>query len=131
MLEKLTLMLHFITLLGIILIWMVKKMKKLNVKLKDARLYLGLTQEDVAKLMDLNRNAIIGIENGSRKVSAEELAQFSKIYGWSMEKLMEENVENNMVPMFARTFNELSDKDKQEILNLIKFKRMYQEENNE
>jgi DNA-binding XRE family transcriptional regulator len=108
-----------------------EKMKKLNFKLKDARIYLGLTQEDVAKLMELNRNAIISIENGSRKVSAEELAKFSKIYGWSMEELMEENVEDNMVPMFARTFNELSDKDKQEILNLIKFKRMYQEENNE
>lgn len=106
-------------------------MKNLNIKLKNARLYLNLTQEDVAELMNLNRTSIINIENGTRKITAEELAKFSKIYGWSMEELMEEEPANNMVQMFARTFNELSDKDQQEILNLIKFKKMYKENDNE
>lgn len=101
-------------------------MKNLGTRLKEAREYLGLTQEDVAKLMGVSRVIITNIEAGIRKVSAEELSKFSKIYGWTMEELMEgEKAEN--VPMFARTFNELSEEDQNEILNLIKFKKLYKD----
>ena len=103
-------------------------MKNLGTRLKEAREYLGLTQEDVAKLMGVSREIITNIEAGTRKVSAEELSKFSKIYGWTMEELMEgEIAETETVQMFARTFNELSDEDQNEILNLIKFKKMYKD----
>ena len=103
-------------------------MKNLGTRLKEAREYLGLTQEDVAKLMGVSRVIITNIEAGTRKVSAEELSKFSKIYGWTMEELMEgEKAETEAVQMFARTFNELSDEDQNEILNLIKFKKMYKD----
>ena len=95
-------------------------MNELGTRLKKAREYLGLTQEDVAKLMGVSRVIITNIEAGIRKVSAEELSRFAKIYGWTMEELLEGNRgENIEMPMFARTFNELSKEDQDEIINLI------------
>ena len=96
-------------------------MKNLGTRLKEAREYLGLTQEDVAKLMGVSRVIITNIEAGTRKVSAEELSKFSKIYGWTMEELMEgEKAETETVQMFARTFNELSDEDKRKLQELCR-----------
>ena len=44
------------------------------------------------------------------------------------EELLEGNKEEKMaMPMFARTFNELSKEDQDEIINLIKFKRLYKD----
>lgn len=102
-------------------------MNDLGTRLKKAREYLGLTQEEVSKLMGVSRCVITNIELGERKVSAEELSKFSKIYGWTMEDLLEGEKEKDNVPMFARTFVELSNQDQEEILNLIKFKKMYKE----
>lgn len=102
-------------------------MENLGTRLKKAREYLELTQDDVAKLMKVTRVTITNIESGKRKVSAEELSKFSKIYGWTMEELMEGKKSKKEVPMFARTFSELSKQDQDEIINLIKFKKMYKD----
>ena len=50
-------------------------------RLKEARKYLKLSQEFVAHQMHLSRPTISAIESGQRKVTAEELAGFSKLYG--------------------------------------------------
>ncbi len=102
-------------------------MNELGTRLKKAREYLGLTQDDVAKLIGVSRVVITNIENGARKVSAEELSKFSKIYGWTMEELIEGEKEEKNMQMYARTFSELSKEDQQEIINLIKFKKMYKD----
>ena len=102
-------------------------MNELGTRLKKAREYLGLTQEDVAKLMEVSRVIITNIEAGTRKVSAEELSKFSKIYGWTMEELLEGEKKEKDIPMFARSFSELSKEDQEEIINLIKFKKMYKD----
>lgn len=103
-------------------------MKKYGKKLKEAREYLGYTQEQVAELLDMTRNMIVNIENDNREVKAEELYKFSKLYGISMEDLSEDDKEissNSIV--FARGFDALSEKDQKEILNLINFKNNYKE----
>ena len=102
-------------------------MNGLGTRLKRAREYLGLTQDDVAKLMEVSRVIITNIEAGTRKVSAEELSKFSKIYGWTMEELLEGEKREKDIPMFARSFSELSKEDQEEIINLIKFKKMYKD----
>ena len=102
-------------------------MNELGTRLKKAREYLGLTQDDVAKLMEVSRVIITNIEAGTRKVSAEELSKFSKIYGWTMEELLEGEKKEKDIPMFARAFSELSKEDQEEIINLIKFKKMYKD----
>jgi transcriptional regulator with XRE-family HTH domain len=52
----------------------------LKERLRIAREYIGLKQDDVANRLTLPRNAISYIETGRRKVSALELAQMAKLY---------------------------------------------------
>ena len=105
-------------------------MKTIGEKLKIAREYLGLTQEQVAKTLGISRNAIINIENNSRSVKSNELFNFSKLYGITMEEIVSDEKQINMnFSTFARGFEKLSKKDQQEILNLIKFKNSYKEWN--
>lgn len=103
-------------------------MCSMNDRLKDARKKLKLSQEFVAKQMNMARTTIVAIEAGKRKVLADELSRFSNLYGVSVDELM-----NGTLPievetaMFARAFSGLSDIDKSEIMNLIDFKRRYKE----
>jgi transcriptional regulator with XRE-family HTH domain len=106
----------------------VKDMKRIGDKLRAAREFLGLTQDQVASTLNMTRNSIVNIENNNRSIKSEELYNFSKLYGVSMEEIVSEDTEVNMnVPAFARGFDSLSKKDQQEILNLIKFKNNYKE----
>lgn len=105
-------------------------MKKIGEKLKAAREYLGLTQEQVASVLEMTRNMIVNIENNNRTVKSEELYKFSKLYGITMEEFVSDDKEINMnIPVFARGFESLSEKDQQEIINLIKFKNTYKDIN--
>ncbi len=50
-------------------------------RLRAARERAGLSQGQVAKLLNLHRPTISEIEAARRKVSAEELIEFARIYG--------------------------------------------------
>lgn len=103
-------------------------MKKSGERLKAAREYLGLTQDQVATILNTTRNVIVNIENNNRAIKSDELYNFSKLYGISMEEIVSEESDINMnIPVFARGFDSLSEKDQQEILNLIRFKNNYKE----
>ena len=91
-------------------------------KLRKVREYMELTQEQVANILDIGRDAIIRIEKGTRKVSAEELKKLSQLYKISMNEIMEEKEYSSNEQAFARGFEKLSEKDKKEILDLIKLK---------
>jgi len=54
--------------------------KKLSQKIKTIREQLGFSQEALAEKLGVNRVAISQIENGDRKISAEEIAKISKIF---------------------------------------------------
>lgn len=54
-------------------------MNVIGQRVKEARTYLGLSQENVAQALDLRRPAISEIEGGGRKVTAEELEKLSKL----------------------------------------------------
>ena len=68
---------------------------KVGKYLKKIREDLKLTQEEVANKLNIGRDAIIRIENGNRKISAEELNNFSKLYNVSVEELLVGNKKNN------------------------------------
>ena len=106
--------------------------KKIGERLKKLRKYLGLTQQQVASILNVGRDAILRIEKGDRKIDVEELMNFSKLYNISMDELIsnEHTINNNEVA-FARGFNELSDKDKKEILSLIEYKNIIKLKNEE
>lgn len=49
-------------------------------RLKLARVQAGLSQSQVAKMLDVTHSTVSEMEAGRRQLSAEELAQLSKIY---------------------------------------------------
>lgn len=52
----------------------------LSERLKQAREYMGLKQEDVAKSVGIPRSALSNVEAGTRKVDAIELSRLAKLY---------------------------------------------------
>ena len=97
--------------------------KKIGERLRKLRKYMGLTQEQVAEILNLGRDAILRIEKGDRKIDLQELISFSKLYNISMDELTaEEHTINSNNVAFARGFNELSENDKKEIISLIEIK---------
>ena len=99
--------------------------KKIGERLRKLRKYMGLTQEQVAEILSVGRDAILRIEKGDRKIDLQELISFSKLYNISMDELTtEEHTINSSDVAFARGFNELSEKDKKEIISLIEYKNI-------
>mgnify|MGYP000207158243 FL=1 len=104
--------------------------KKIGERLRKLRKYMGLTQEQVAEILSVGRDAILRIEKGDRKIDLQELMNFSKLYNISMDELtMEEHTINSSDVVFARGFNELSEKDKKEIISLIEYKNILKSQN--
>ena len=104
--------------------------KKIGERLRKLRKYMGLTQGQVAEILSVGRDAILRIEKGDRKIDLQELMNFSKLYNISMDELtMEEHTINSSDVVFARGFNELSEKDKKEIISLIEYKNILKSQN--
>jgi transcriptional regulator with XRE-family HTH domain len=93
-------------------------------RLRQAREYLELKQEEAAEAVGVSRSALSLIENGRRKVDAVELARFAEIYGQTIEALsgtartppLPESVQ-----ALARAATELSAEDRNELLRFAEF----------
>lgn len=100
------------------------KWKRIGERLKNAREYLDLSQDEVATSLGLKRPAISKIENGKRKVDAVELAQFSNLYEQSIESLTgtapDVPLPSN-VKALARAATDLSEGDREKLLVFAKF----------
>ena len=70
---------------------------KIGKLLKNIRESKGLTQEEVGKTLKLGRDAMIKIEKGVRKISAEELKSLEEYYNVSIEDLLEPKVDQHHV----------------------------------
>ena len=104
--------------------------KKIGERLRKLRKYMGLTQEQVAEILSVGRDAILRIEKGDRKIDLQELISFSKLYNISMDELTtDEHTINSSDVAFARGFNELSEKDKKEMISLIEYKNILKSQN--
>ena len=102
-------------------------MESLGRRLKNLREKTRFTQEEIAKMLGVRRLVITNIENESRKITAEELYFFSKIYGLSMEELYTGEDKEKIIAKFSRKFDELSSKSQKEVLEFIEFKRNQEE----
>lgn len=98
-------------------------MKNISEKLREARMKLGFSQEYVVECLGLDRSAITQIELGNRKITADEVLGFSKLYHLSADYLIGATTVETNQTIFARGFDELNETDQQEILNLIAFKK--------
>lgn len=102
-------------------------MENLGRRLKSLREKTRFTQEEIARMLGVRRLVITNIENGTRKITAEELYFFSKIYGLSMEELYTGEDKEKIIAKFSRKFDELSSRSKKEVLEFIEFKRNQEE----
>ena len=99
-------------------------------KLKEARVRAGLSQDEAASLMKLNKRAISQIEAAQRNLSADELAQFSRIYEVDVRELLfleftEAGEEQRLAAKYSSFFKlleKLSDRDIEDVYWVIKRK---------
>lgn len=101
-----------------------EKWRQIGDRLRQAREYLELKQEEAAEAVGLSRSALSLVENGRRKVDAVELGRFAEVYRQSIEALtgvaktppLPESVQ-----ALARAASELSAADRDELLRFAEF----------
>ena len=99
-------------------------------KLKEARMKAEITQDEAAALMNVTRRAISEMEAGKRSVSADELAQFSRIYNVDVRELLfvefaEAGDEQRLTAKyssFLKLLEKLSDREVEDVYWVIKRK---------
>jgi transcriptional regulator with XRE-family HTH domain len=101
------------------------KRMQLARRLREAREYVGLSQEDVAFALAISRPAVGNIEAGNRKVEAVELTKLSSLYGQTIEYFLGEEVQSNdkRVAFLARAIHGLSERDIEELTRFATFLR--------
>ncbi|WP_322038393.1 helix-turn-helix domain-containing protein [Burkholderia cenocepacia] len=94
-------------------------------RLREAREYVGMSQEDVATALGISRPAVTNIEAGTRKVEAVELDKLSQLYGKTVQFFLtgESNVQDTRVVFLARATHGLSDRDFEELGRFAEFLR--------
>ncbi len=68
----------------------------LGENLRRIRESQGLTQNDVAKIINTSRDVIIRIEKGSKNVTVEELFQLAKAYNKTVDELVNNIIKENI-----------------------------------
>jgi len=95
---------------------------QLGARLKEAREYVGLLQEDVAGALGIPRTSVHAIEAGKRKVTGLELRRLARLYrrpvGWLLGEVEIEL--NDAEPLFRATAA-LSEEDKEQVLRFAEF----------
>jgi transcriptional regulator with XRE-family HTH domain len=98
---------------------------KLGERLREAREYLELSQDEVARAVGLPRAAISLIESGQRKVEALELKKFAEIYQRPVSHFTGDGTKRPQLPAevehLARKAARLSDRDREELARFADF----------
>lgn len=93
--------------------------RRLGDRLREARKYLGLKQEEVAAYLKIHRTALTDIENGQRRVEAIELTRLAKLYRQPVAYFTGEDEASAGLPIdvahLARRAADLSQKDRDEL----------------
>ncbi len=99
----------------------------LGERLRDARKYLGLKQEEVATYLKIPRTALTDIENGQRRVEALELTRLARLYRQSIGYFTgEDETASGYTPdiaHLARAASELSATDREELGRFAEYLR--------
>ncbi len=96
-------------------------------KLREAREYLDLAQDEVARILNIPRSAISLIESGQRKVEALELKRLAEMYQRPVNSFTGDEGQNASLPdeveHLARAASELSKEDRDELVRFAAFLR--------
>jgi transcriptional regulator with XRE-family HTH domain len=101
----------------------------LGERLRTAREYVGLSQEEVAKHLGIPRSALSNIEAGQRKLDTLELTKLAKLYqrpvSWITGEDGPASAEKDALPAevshLARAAAGLSKQDRQELARFADF----------
>lgn len=93
--------------------------RRLGDRLREARKYLGLKQEEVATYLKIPRTGLTDIENGQRRVEAIELTRLARLYRQSVGYFTGEDEASASLPAdvahLARRVADLSAQDRAEL----------------
>ena len=99
---------------------------RLGEKLREAREYLALSQDEVAKNLGVPRTAISMIESGQRRVDALELKRLAELYRRPVSHFTGDEPETPMpkdVEHLARAASDLSQQDREELARFADYLR--------
>ena len=95
--------------------------QELGARLREAREYVGLLQEDVARALGIPRASVSALESGKRRVSSLELRRLARLYRRPVGWLLGEDLDiDPSAPLFRATAD-LSDNDKEQVLRFAEF----------
>ena len=97
-------------------------------RLKEARVLSGLSQNEAAKKMNMSRRSLNYIETGEREVTSDRIVDFAKLYNIDVREVLlesyvmesEERLLCSRYASFLKLFDKLSDKDKEDVIWVIK-----------
>lgn len=101
---------------------MITEREQIASRLKDARIQSGLSQENACKIIGIPRPAISEIEAGRRKVSAEEIIQFGKIYKVDVSWLLlkeDESLFSDEIKVAARELGKMKKEDRKKLIDIL------------
>jgi transcriptional regulator with XRE-family HTH domain len=95
---------------------------KIGARLREAREYVGLLQEDVASALGIPRASVSALESGKRRVTGLELRRLARIYrkpvGWL---LGEKDTQLSDAEPLYRATEALSPRDREQVLRFAQF----------
>jgi transcriptional regulator with XRE-family HTH domain len=101
--------------------------RQLGDRLREARKYIGLKQEEVATYLKIPRTALTDIESGQRRVEVIELARLAKLYRQPVSFFTGEDDASSGLPIdvahLARKAAELSQQDRDELGRFAEYLR--------
>jgi len=101
-------------------------------RLREAREMAGLSQGQVARMLEMHRPTISQIEAGNRRVSAQELSRFAEIYDVSISWLLAEapgqlDTDDPRLQLAARELSKLKPDDLDRLMRLLASMRSSEE----
>lgn len=99
--------------------------KQLGDRLREAREYLGFSQDEVSRKLGLPRPAVSQIEHGNRRVDAIELAELAKLYERPVSHFTGEEPVGDppQIELLKRAATELSEQDQDEVVRFAEYLR--------
>ena len=103
---------------------------KLGEKIKKERMRNRLTQEMLAEMADITSSYVGQIERGERKVTLSKLVRIANVLNVSVDYLLSDTAElteDNLQAEIKNAMNNMEEKDKHMIIDIIKIINDYKD----